>query len=165
MPTVDVVTLALLYTIRIIAGGVATQTPSSFWLLATSLFLFFSLALMKRYAELHDKKVNGHVLSNDRGYRFEDMPFVLVYGVASGVAAVLVLALYLNSEHVLRLYANPALLGLVCPTLLVWIGHLWMVTIRGGMHDDPIVFAVKDRMSLGLALAGATIAVLASAPF
>ena len=143
----DALLLAGLYTIRIIAGMAATQIGASFWLLTFSIFLFFSLALVKRYSELLVLKQRGQLTTHGRGYHVEDLSNLMGFGVASGFMAVLVSALYINSEKVKVLYHHPAFLWLVSPVLLYWISRIWLITHRGGMHDDPIVFAAKDKGS------------------
>lgn len=144
---VDVCTLAGLYTIRIIAGGVATGIELSVWLLAFSIFLFFSLAAVKRQAELVDSAKRGKLGASGRGYHVDDLPVMTQMAVAAGYLSVLVLALYLNSPAVVALYAWPTVLWGICPILLFWISRVIMITHRGLMHDDPIVFAARDRNS------------------
>ncbi|MEX0279235.1 MAG: UbiA family prenyltransferase [Ruegeria sp.] len=144
---VDVCTLAGLYTLRIIAGAVATGIELSVWLLAFSIFLFFSLAAVKRQAELVDSAARGKLGATGRGYHVDDLPLMTQMAIASGYLAVLVLALYLNSPSVVELYAWPTVLWGICPILLYWISRIIMTTHRGNMHDDPIVFAARDRVS------------------
>ena len=144
---VDCLTLAILYTLRIVAGAAAVNVPLSFWLLAFSIFLFLSLAFIKRYAELQahlesdNKKVHG------RGYSTADASLVQQLGITSGYAATLVLALYLNSENVVKLYRTPEIIWGAVPLILLWISWMWLKAHRGLMHDDPIVFAIKDKVS------------------
>lgn len=143
---VDVITLAGLYTVRIIAGAAAISIMPSYWLLAVSMFVFFSLALLKRSVELRgitkpDAKVAG------RGYRKEDTPILDMLGVATGCIGVLVFALYINSPESRELYRHHDLLWLACPPLLLWISRMWLVANRGEMHDDPVVYAALDRTS------------------
>lgn len=140
----DALLLAGLYTIRIIGGAVATRMNLSFWLLAFSIFLFFSLALVKRYSELLVLKQRGQMTAHGRGYRMEDLVLLMVFGIASGFLAVLVAALYLNRPQLEELYPHPVYLWLIPPILLYWVSRLWLITHRGGMHDDPVIFAVKD---------------------
>lgn len=144
----DVVVLASLYTGRIIAGAVAIAVPLSFWLLAFSMFLFLSLALVKRHAELALVREHGHAAAAGRGYRVDDLPLLATLGGASGYLSVLVLALYINSRDSAALYGEPQLLWLLCPLLLYWISRVWLLTMRGRMHHDPVVFALRDRASL-----------------
>ncbi|AEM49087.1 UbiA prenyltransferase [Acidithiobacillus ferrivorans SS3] len=147
----DALLLAGLYTIRIIGGMAATQIGPSFWLLTFSIFLFFSLALIKRYSELLALKQRGQLTTHGRGYHVEDLVMLMGFGVASGFMAVLVSALYINSDKVKVLYQHPAFLWLVSPILLYWISRIWLIAHRGGMHDDPVVFAAKDKGSWAVA--------------
>lgn len=145
----DVVTLAGLYTIRIIAGTMACYLAFSFWLLAFSMFMFLSLALVKRFAELHMARSQGkEEKSAGRGYYPSDLEMLSSLGAASGYLSVMVLALYIQEASAAHLYSHPKFIWLACPLLLFWISRTWMLTHRGQMHDDPVVFAVKDRVSL-----------------
>lgn len=144
---VDVVTLACLYTLRVVAGGVAASVSLSMWLLAFSVFFFFSLAAVKRQAELVDNVKEGKLEASGRGYRNEDVEIVSQMAVGSGYVSILVLALYMNSENAQLLYSNPPVLWGICLVLLYWLSRIILLTHRGDMHDDPIVFAVKDRIS------------------
>jgi 4-hydroxybenzoate polyprenyltransferase len=143
----DTVVLAGLYTIRIIAGTAALQIAASFWLLAFSMFLFLSLAMIKRYTELAALLKSGDSRSAGRDYAVDDLPLVQSLGGASGYLAVLVLALYINSTASEALYRHPTVLWLLCPVLLYWISRAWLIAHRGEMHDDPVVFAITDRVS------------------
>ncbi len=145
---VDCLTLALLYTLRIVAGAAAVGLEMSFWLLAFSVFLFLSLAFVKRYAELEVQILKGKKKVHGRGYYTTDAPLVQGMGLSSGYAAAMVLALYLNSEAVTRLYKTPEVIWGAVPVLLFWVNWMWVKAHRGEMHDDPLVFAVKDRASL-----------------
>lgn len=145
---VDALSLAALYTLRVIAGGAAVGLAASFWLLAFSLFLFLSLAFVKRYSELRVMLEQGRDEAKGRGYRTDDLPLIQMLGVASGFTAVLVLALYINGDSVLRLYSRPEVMWLTVPILLYWITRIWIKTHRGLMHDDPVLFALKDRISI-----------------
>lgn len=145
---VDVITLAGLYTLRIIAGGAATAIMPSPWLLAFSVFLFYSLATIKRQAELIDQAASQKNGAPGRGYLPGDVSVMQMIAISSGQAAVLVFALYLYSPTVVELYAAPEVLWLICPVLLYWLSRIAILTHRGFMHDDPIVFAAKDKMSL-----------------
>lgn len=159
----DVLFLAGLYTIRIMAGSAATGIWSSPWLLAFSSFLFFSLALAKRYGELVImRRVYGD-RAKARGYEIDDEELLAAMGIASGYLAVVVLALYMTSEKAESLYAHPGLLWILCPLLLYWISHIWFTAHRGKMEQDPIVFAAQDRTSriLLLLMAAAAVAALA----
>ncbi len=144
---VDCLVLATLYTVRIIAGAGAAGIPLSFWLLAFAAFLFLSLAFVKRYAELVVHADAGKERAHGRGYLTSDAPLVQSLGITSGYAAVVVLALYLNSEAVVKLYQSPAIMWCSVPVMLFWISWIWMKAHRGQMHDDPLLFALRDRAS------------------
>lgn len=146
----DVILLAGLYTARLLAGSAATGIEPSFWLLAFSQFIFFSLALVKRYTELRLKPDDGSIIAG-RGYYAADLPVLMALGAASGMMAVLVLALYIESPATAALYAGRGWLWLIPPTFLYWVARLWMKTHRGEVHDDPVVFAARDRQSLLIA--------------
>lgn len=143
----DVFFLAGLYTIRLIGGHEATGIPHSFWLLAFSMFIFLSLALVKRFTELRDLRQQNRHDSKGRGYYSADLEMVAMLGIASGFLAVVVMALYVNSQEVRVLYRYPTLLLMMCPLLLYWVSRVWLIAHRGQMHDDPIVFALKDPVS------------------
>lgn len=143
----DICILAVLYTMRILAGSIATDIPTSVWLLAFSMFFFFSLASVKRHAELADGIASGTVLAHGRSYHVNDVSVVSNMATSSGMVSVLVLALYANSEPVRRLYSSPEVLWGICLVLLFWNSRIAMLTHRGQMHDDPLVFAARDRVS------------------
>ncbi len=143
----DAIVLAGLYTLRIIAGAAAVQIMPSFWLLAFSMFLFLSLALVKRYAELWTMRDRGELSAQGRGYHVNDLGVLQSLGSAAGYMAVMVLALYVNTETSRELYGQPMVIWLLCPVLLFWISRVWLITHRGEMHDDPILFALTDRQS------------------
>ena len=145
---VDCLALAILYTLRIIAGAAAAGLILSFWLLAFSVFLFLSLAFVKRYAELEVQILSGKKKVHGRGYYTSDAPLIQTLGITAGYASVLVLALYLNSAQVLTLYQMPEIVWGAVPVMLFWVSWMWMQAHRGNMHDDPLVFAVKDKASL-----------------
>lgn len=147
---IDVFCLAGLYTLRLIAGHEATAVKYSAWLLVFSMFTFLSLALVKRFVEIDAVRRASRVEVKRRGYGPGDVNLVSMLGIGSGLIAVLVLALYVNSQQVLELYRHPLLLLLMCPLLLYWIGRVWLLAHRGQMHDDPIVFALKDLPSYGV---------------
>jgi len=144
---VDVFCLAGLYTIRLVAGHESTGVAYSSWLLVFSMFIFLSLALVKRFVELEAARGQEPPAIKGRGYVAADGPLVATLGSTSGYMAVLVLALYVNSQEVKALYHHPMLLLLVCPLLLYWVSRVWLIAHRSQMHDDPIVFALKDRAS------------------
>lgn len=150
---VDVLTLAVLYTLRIIAGTLAFGVALTFWMLAFSMFLFLSLALVKRYGELRESRSKGETeRTRGRGYYPADLEMIAALGAASGYLAVMVLALYIQDGNTLNLYRHPQVIWLACPLLLYWITRTWMIVHRGWMHEDPVVFAMKDRNSLILAV-------------
>lgn len=143
---VDCIVLAMLYTLRVIAGAAAIDQALSFWLLCFGVFLFLSLAFIKRYAELllqtQSNKLHG------RAYLKSDAPLIQQFGVMSAYASVLVLALYLNSHEIVMLYPSPKFVWGALTVMLFWVSWMWLKAHRGQMHDDPLVFAVKDRISL-----------------
>ncbi|WLA48938.1 UbiA family prenyltransferase [Bradyrhizobium elkanii] len=143
--TVDVVVLATLYTVRVIGGAVAISVPMSEWLLAFSLFIFMSLALVKRYIELASQP-DGAVLAA-RGYRVEDKSMIAILAAASGFNAVVIFTLYISSDTVRALYSHPQLLWVGCPILMYWIGRVMLFAQRGLIDDDPVIFALRDRVS------------------
>ena len=147
----DVIVLAQLYTVRVYGGGAATGVAPSHWLLTFSLFLFLSLALVKRFTELRLMSQTEGKGLHGRGYWVTDLEHVSSIGTASGLLAVLVLALYISSKEVLLLYTHADVLWLVCPVMLYWISRVWMLAYRNQMDDDPVVFAVKDPKSYAMA--------------
>ena len=155
----DVVVLALLYTTRIVAGAAAIQSRASFWLLAFSMFIFLSLAMIKRYTELLAAQKSAGMKAAGRGYDVLDLPLIQSLGGASGYLSVLVLALYVDSTASQSLYRHPHYLWLLCPLLLYWISRTWVIAHRGIMHDDPVVFAIMDNVSRVLILIAAVIVV------
>jgi 4-hydroxybenzoate polyprenyltransferase/phosphoserine phosphatase len=157
---VDAVTLASLYTLRIVAGAGAATVALSFWLLLFSVFLFLSLAFVKRYAELDALRRQQRLQAIGRGYHVGDLAVLQSFGTASGYLSVLVLALYINSPDILPLYHRPKVIWTLCVVMLFWISRVWMTAHRGKMHDDPVVYALRDRVSLALGLVAAiTIAI------
>lgn len=157
MLLIDVLTLAWLYTVRILAGAAATETLVSFWLLAFSIFFFLSLALVKRYVELAGCDVNNGDKIAGRGYRPEDLGIIAQGGMASAFSAALVLALYIDSAAVRELYADPWMVWPLAPMVLYITLRIWVLAGRNEMNDDPVVFIVRDWrsqivMALGAAL-------------
>lgn len=157
----DVLVLAGLYTLRIIAGGAAIEVGLSFWLLALSVFLFLSLALVKRYTEVVAPPSNGYEQVEGRGYATSDASLLASLGGTSGYLSVLVLALYIDSTASAALYRHPQWLWLMCPLLLYWISRVWIIAHRGAMNDDPVVFAVTDNVSRAVVVLCALVALLA----
>ena len=145
---IDVITLAGLYTIRVLGGAVAIDVVASKWLLAFCMCLFMSLALIKRYVELAARRDAKMPDAANRDYRAGDLPIVSALAAAAGFNAVVVFALYISSDAMTALYSRPEFLWLVCPVLLYWIGRALMLAHRREMDDDPVVFALKDRVSL-----------------
>lgn len=143
---IDVVVLSLLYIMRIIAGAAATEAMPSFWLLAFSLFVFTSLAMLKRYAELEQQQLTG-VTNKRRAYRVEDKSVMAMMGAACGLISVFVFAFYLNSKDVTVLYQRAEILWLVVPVLFCWIIRIWLLASRAMINEDPIVFTLRDRFS------------------
>jgi 4-hydroxybenzoate polyprenyltransferase len=162
---VDCLTLATLYTMRIIAGAAAVSVSLSFWLLAFSIFIFLSLALVKRCSELLVQLQEGKNKAHGRGYLVTDVPLLQALGVSSGYISTLVIALYLRSENVMSLYAQPLAIWLLIPILLFWVSWVWLKSSRGEMHDDPIVFAAKDKASLSVATIAALVFIYAAIGF
>jgi len=148
---VDCLTLAMLYTLRIVAGAAAVSVSLSFWLIAFSVFIFLSLAFVKRYAELMVQVRAGNNHTPGRGYEVSDASLLQTLGVSAGYLSVLVIALYMRSEDVITLYAQPTAIWFAIPLFLFWISWVWLKAARGEMHDDPIVFAIKDKASLVVA--------------
>ncbi len=144
---VDVMLLAGLYTLRIVAGSAATGIRPSFWLLAMSMFVFLGLAMVKRYSELRIAVASGKALAG-RGYHADDLPVVLALGASSGMISVLILAMYTQADIVPAHYPAPEWLWLAPALMLYWTARLWLKTVRGEVDDDPVVFAAKDWQSL-----------------
>lgn len=161
-PVIDICILAGLYTLRIIAGAATTGTPISPWLLAFSIFLFFSLAAVKRQAELISLDGDERLSLSGRGYRSVDLPVIASAAVASGFVSVLVLALYVTSPDVQKLYARPEVLLGVCCIELYWLTRIVLGAQRGVLHHDPVVFAVTDRVSQMCVLLAAAITLTAT---
>lgn len=144
----DVIVLAALYTSRIVAGSAALAIERSPWLLAFSVFLFFSLALVKRYVELGQARDTQTSLSERaRGYRSADRETLSQFGVASGLISVLVLALYIDSDTVRELYGHPEIIWFLCPLMLYLITRIWVLARRGELPGDPVLFAARDWRS------------------
>ncbi len=161
---IDVMILASLYTLRIFAGGVATDLRVSEWLLAFSIFFFTSLAFAKRYVELDQVAAEGKTEAKGRGYRVEDLELIISVGPTSGYLAVLVFALYINNG-LPGFYVNKWLLWLTCPLLLYWISRLWFLAKRRELHHDPVVFAVTDKSSLAVGVCVGLLLLLAAPPW
>ena len=158
----DIFVLAFLYLARVIGGITISEAIISFWLFAFTFLLFLSLAASKRYVELRLNHGKGEPGIQGRGYLAEDSPMIAGLGIASGVASCIVLGLYSNSAQVTSLYAHPQWFWGICVVALYWISRIWMLTHRGLMHDDPVVFALKDRGTWILALLGLICVLLAT---
>jgi 4-hydroxybenzoate polyprenyltransferase len=146
-PILDVLILACLYALRVLAGGYATRIDVSKWLLAFSLFLFLSLAFAKRFTELRTLQEQGNLRPEGRGYVTGDLDMISTMGIASGFLSVLVLAFYVSNPLVTELYANPSALWFLSGVILYWISRMWLMAHRGLLHEDPLVFALKDKQS------------------
>ena len=154
MMVLDVIVLAILYTARIVAGVMACAVALSFWLFLFSVFFFLSLALVKRYAELDHLQRTKSMDASGRGYRIEDLPLLQNIGTACGMMAVLVLGLYINAPEIKDSYHHPKAIWAFCVLLLYWIFRVWILTHRGQMKMDPVVFALEDKNSRVVALLG-----------
>lgn len=143
----DVVLLGALYTSRVVAGAAVVQVPLSRWFLAFAVFLFSSLAIVKRVAESFGAASRQEQRLGGRGWEVGDLPVLLGFGVACSVASALVYCLYITSDEVARLYGSPDVLWLGLPILLYWLGRVWLLANRGLMHEDPLLFALRDRVS------------------
>jgi 4-hydroxybenzoate polyprenyltransferase len=143
----DVFILALLYSSRVIAGGLVTNIAISFWLIAFSTFIFLSLAFVKRYSELMKINTSSGLKERGREYTTGDLNLLQVMGIVSGFLSVVVFSLYIDSPEVAQLYAHPKVLWTISLLFLFWISRIWIITNRGDMTDDPIVFTIKDATS------------------
>ena len=159
---VDIVFLAGLYTLRLVLGGSVVNVELSEWLLAFSMFFFLSLALVKRYSELYNIKVDKRHKVEGRGYVASDLSLMAMLGSSSGYLSILVLALYVSSDHVSSVYHKPQWIWLICPIMMMWVTRLWLLTYRGNMEEDPIQFAITDLFSYGIIVAMGIIVFLAS---
>jgi 4-hydroxybenzoate polyprenyltransferase len=149
---VDVVILSSLYTIRMLAGAAATHTPVSPWLGAFSVFLFLSLAMVKRFSELQNLHARGVNPTNGRGYLLSDTEQLRSFGTSSAYASIVIFALYINGHDVAALYRHPGRMWLITPLMILWLSRVWLLASRGVLDEDPVVFALTDRMSLLLGL-------------
>ncbi len=157
----DVLVLAGLYTLRIVAGGLATGIPVTEWLMAFAIFIFTSLAFAKRYAELARLDSEGAASAEGRGYQVDDREYVGSLGQTAGYIAVLVFALYISGEHVTSLYSQPQWLWVIGLLLLYWVSRLWLLARRRELSEDPVVFAITDRTSWAVGCVAVTIVLLA----
>ena len=158
VPLMDTIVLASLYTLRILAGAAAISVVPSVWLLAFSMFFFLSLALAKRHSEMVELDgMSMHSAIPGREYRREDLQILIAQGTASGYSAVLVLALYIDSDAVRRQYNHPEIIWLVCPLLLYWINKLWLNSQRREIEDEPLIWAMTNRVSRTVAVISAAL--------
>jgi 4-hydroxybenzoate polyprenyltransferase len=164
IPLLDSFCLAGLYTIRLAAGHEATHVAYSPWLLIFSMFIFLGLALLKRFQELLSLVTRKQLASGGRGYTTADTQMVALLGSTSSYLAVLVMALYVNSEQVRPLYAHPMRLLFICPLLLYWVSRIWLLAHRGKLHDDPVLFAARDATSYAVGALTVLIMWLATVP-
>ncbi len=162
IPLLDVLVLSGLYTLRFLAGGAITGTPISQWLAGFSVFLFFSLALVKRFAELENLRASASQHKNGRGYLVSDLEQLRAFGTASAYAAVVIFAIYISGHDVMALYHRPTRLWLAVPLMILWLSRVWLLASRGELNEDPVVFAFTDRMSL---LIGILVAIIALSAF
>ena len=144
---VDVIALAILYTLRVLAGAAAVSVPLSPWFLAFFMFIFLTLAIVKRQSELYALRESNQFAASGRAYFVEDLPVMAALGAASSFASVVVLTLYISSPEMGERYARPELLWLICPLLIYWLGRITLLANRGAVDDDPVVFALNDRTS------------------
>jgi 4-hydroxybenzoate polyprenyltransferase/phosphoserine phosphatase len=162
IPLLDICLLGGLYVVRIFAGGSAMGIVISSWTLGYCMFLFLSLAMLKRYTELLMLNANKQTAAPGRGYVVADFPILACFGAGSASVAALLLALYIESEEVQLLYRYPQRLWFLCGMHMYWISRAWLLANRGEMHHDPVLFALKDRASYWLGLLAAVVVVLAT---
>ncbi|MGH6610917.1 MAG: hypothetical protein ACRECQ_11755 [Burkholderiaceae bacterium] len=147
---------------RIVGGWAATGVEVSFWLLGFSMFMFLSLALVKRYVEIGELRGSTYSRIKGRAYGPSDAMFVLATGLSAGQLSVLTLSLYLNDPAMTQRYEHPLLLWLLCPLLLYWLVRVWLKAHRRELHDDPVVFAVSDRGSRMIVIVAVALVYFAS---
>ena len=158
---VDVLVLSGLYTLRMLAGGAATGTEISHWLAGFSSFLFLSLAMVKRFSELENLRERGIAATPGRGYLVADMEQIRAFGTASAYAAVLVFSIYIARPDVVGLYKHAARLWLILPLLVYWLNRVWLLASRGELDDDPVIFAMRDPVSLAVGVCVVVVALFA----
>jgi len=154
IPLVDVLVLSGLYILRLLAGAAATETNISHWLAGFSMFLFLSLAIVKRFAELENLRASSSTPKNGRGYVLGDLEQLRSFGTSSAYAAVVVFAIYISGPDVTKLYREPRLLWLIVPFMILWLNRVWLLAARGELDEDPVAFALTDRLSqlIGIAV-------------
>jgi len=158
---VDVLVLSGLYTLRLLAGGAATGILISHWLAGFAIFLFLSLAIVKRFAELENVRLAGTQLKNGRGYLMTDLEQIRSFGTASAFAAVVVFANYISSQDVVKFYHHPRYLWLIVPFMILWLCRVWLLATRGELDEDPVAFALTDRASLAMGVVVLAIVLMA----
>jgi 4-hydroxybenzoate polyprenyltransferase len=158
---VDVLMLSGLYTLRLLAGGAATGTEISHWLAGFSIFLFLSLAMVKRFSELENLRERGITATHGRGYLVDDLEQIRSFGTSCATASVVVFSLYISRADVTALYRHSGRLWLIVPLMLFWLYRVWLLGSRGEMDDDPVVFALRDRVSLAVGVGVLAVAVFA----
>jgi 4-hydroxybenzoate polyprenyltransferase len=158
---VDVLMLSMLYTLRLLAGGAATGTEISHWLAGFSIFLFLSLAMVKRFSELENLRERGIAATYGRGYLVADLEQIRSFGTSCATASVVVFSLYISRFDVQSLYEHAGRLWLIVPLMLFWLYRMWLLGSRGEMDDDPVVFAIRDRVSLAVGVAVVAVAIFA----
>jgi 4-hydroxybenzoate polyprenyltransferase len=161
VPVVDVLLLSGLYTLRLLAGGAATWTEISQWLAGFSTCLFLSLAMVKRFSELENLRERGSTSTHGRGYVVADMEQIRSFGTSSATAAVVVFMLYIARPDVTELYRHATRLWLIVPLLIYWLFRVWLLASRGELDDDPVVFAMRDAVSLTAGVLIVAVAILA----
>jgi 4-hydroxybenzoate polyprenyltransferase/phosphoserine phosphatase len=153
IPILDVIVLACLFTLRVLAGVVLLDAPWSLWLLTFSMFFFLSLALVKRFTELREVSLSAGREIRRRGYLPDDLPILLSFGTSTTIAATVIFVVYLIQEQFPRsIYSAPEWLWMIFVLLLFWLGRVWHLAVRGQMNEDPLLFALRDRISHGLGL-------------
>ncbi|MFA5511702.1 MAG: UbiA family prenyltransferase, partial [Candidatus Kapaibacterium sp.] len=143
----DMITLSLLYTTRVVSGGIASDTFLSPWLFSFTMFMFISLGAMKRYTELKGLIKLNKTKPGGRDYHVEDIPLINTIGISAAFVSAVIFTLYIDSPNVVRLYNNPLFLYVITPVILYWLLRMWFIAHRGMMDEDPIVFMVKDKVS------------------
>ena len=162
MPLLDTFIIAILFTMRLVMGSTFLGQALPVWLVTFSMFIFFSLATAKRHAEIMRARTTGSDNLKSRGYRPDDWPLTLALGVSAGLGSLIILVLYMVDEAFRVVgYTRPAFLWVITLFLAVWIGRIWLLTQRGQMNDDPVTFALRDRVSQAIAIAIAACFVIA----
>ncbi len=159
---VDVVLLSGLYTLRLLAGAAATSVVISPWLAGFSIFLFLSLAIVKRFAELQNLRASGKAVSNGRGYLLSDTEQMRSFGTASAYASVVVFSLYISGRDVTGLYPHPQRMWLITPIMILWLSRVWLLASRGELDEDPVIFALTDKASMLLGFAAVCVILFAA---